>query len=87
MPDKTVDFILNGIIDCLDSGEKLTPASISKKLKIHPATGSRYIEVAEKLNMILSEEVKCGENTIKLCRINTAYKEFINKNGRTNLRK
>ncbi|MBS3137775.1 hypothetical protein J4232_05045 [Candidatus Woesearchaeota archaeon] len=77
---KTVDSILNGIVDCLDKKEKLTPASIGKELKIHPKTAGRYIESAEKLNMVTCEAVKFGKNTIKLCKVNPSYKEFLKKN-------
>ena len=40
---RTVDTILDGIVGCLDKTEKMTPASISKELKIHPKTASPYI--------------------------------------------
>ncbi|MBI4453911.1 hypothetical protein HY636_04680 [Candidatus Woesearchaeota archaeon] len=79
MKSKTVDSILKGIVDCLDKKEKLTPASIGKELNIHPKTAGRYIEAAEKLNMVSCEQVKFGQNTIRLCRINPEYKEFMKK--------
>ncbi|HAB54202.1 MAG TPA: hypothetical protein DCE80_18810 [Ignavibacteriales bacterium] len=79
MKPKTVDSMLKGIIDCLDKKEKMTPAALGKELNIHPKTAGRYVEAAEKLNMITCEPIKFGKNTVKLCKINSNYREFIKK--------
>lgn len=84
MKPKTVDSMLKGIIDCLDKKERMTPAALGKELNIHPKTAGRYVEAAEKLNMITCEPVKFGQNTVKLCKINPTYREFIKKTKEDN---